>query len=129
MSECVEWRKQGIRVPLSSPSRTAPFSSTLTHYSSQNPKNRHFFFLFPMAGGIDMSLDDIMKRSAAAVASRCRFTVVRNPARTTSYPITQARQKSMVALPEMVLEESGAAKIESGTKIDRVPEGDKEKKQ
>ncbi|KAH1156631.1 hypothetical protein GLYMA_18G288400v4 [Glycine max] len=42
-----------------------------------------------MAGGIDMSLDDIMKRSAAAVASRCRFTVVRNPARTTSYPITQ----------------------------------------
>lgn len=43
--------------------------------------------------------------------------------------VWQARQKSMVAFPEMVLEESGAAKIESGTKIDRVPEGDKEKKQ
>ncbi|KAG5051287.1 hypothetical protein AAZX31_02G088700 [Glycine max] len=71
-----------------------------------------------MAGGIDMSLDDIKKRSAAAVASRRRFTVVHNPARTTPYPIPQVRQQSMVALfPEMVLEESGAAKIESGTKL------------
>ncbi|CAJ1840601.1 unnamed protein product [Sphenostylis stenocarpa] len=69
-----------------------------------------------MASGIDMSLDDIMRRSAAAAAaSRRGFTYVRNPARTTPYSVPQARQRGMI--PEMVFEDDGAAMIESGTKL------------
>ncbi|TKY64885.1 THO complex subunit 4A [Spatholobus suberectus] len=67
-----------------------------------------------MAAGIDMSLDDIIRRSSAAV-SRRRVTFVRNPTRTTPYPIPQARQYNMI--PEMVFDDDGAAKIESGTKL------------
>lgn len=51
------------------------------------------------------------------MASRCRFTIVRNSARTMLYRIPRVRQHSMIAFPEMVLEESGAAKIESDTKL------------
>ncbi|RDX80067.1 THO complex subunit 4A, partial [Mucuna pruriens] len=80
------------------------------------PQTLPTFTLFPtiMAAGIDMSLDDIIRRSAAA-ASRRRFTVVHNPARTTPYPIPQARQHSMIR--EMVLDDDAAAMTESGTKL------------
>ncbi|KAK7394228.1 hypothetical protein VNO78_14750 [Psophocarpus tetragonolobus] len=59
---------------------------------------------------MDMSLDDIMKRSAAAAASRRRFTVYRNP-------IPQTRKHTMIPFPEMVMDDDGSAKIESGTKL------------
>ncbi|ESW11242.1 hypothetical protein PHAVU_008G013600 [Phaseolus vulgaris] len=68
-----------------------------------------------MAAGIDMSLDDIMRRSAEAATSRRRFSFVRSAASTTPYPVPQARQRAM--FPEMGFEDDGAAMIESGTKL------------
>ncbi|KAL2329608.1 hypothetical protein Fmac_017189 [Flemingia macrophylla] len=62
-----------------------------------------------MGAGIDMSLDDIIKRSATA-ASRRRFT-----ARTTPYPVQPTRPRRMI--PEMVFHDDGASLIESGTKL------------
>jgi len=40
-----------------------------------------------MVAGIDMSLDDIIRSSAEAAATRRRFTFVRNPVRATPYPV------------------------------------------
>ncbi|KAK7374811.1 hypothetical protein VNO80_08252 [Phaseolus coccineus] len=68
-----------------------------------------------MAARIDMSLDDIMRCSAEAATSRRRFSFVRSPARTTPYPVPQARQRGMIA--EMGFEDDGASMIESGTKL------------
>ncbi|XP_047175890.1 THO complex subunit 4B-like isoform X2 [Vigna umbellata] len=68
-----------------------------------------------MVSGIDMSLDDIMRYSAKAAASRRLYTFVRNPVRTTPYPVPLARYHGMI--PEMDFEDDGAAMIESGTKL------------
>ncbi|QCE12870.1 THO complex subunit 4 [Vigna unguiculata] len=68
-----------------------------------------------MVAGIDMSLEDIIRSSAEAAATRRRFTFVRNPVRATPYPVPRARHRGMI--PEMVFEDDGAAMIESGTKL------------
>ncbi|XP_014496966.1 THO complex subunit 4B-like isoform X2 [Vigna radiata var. radiata] len=69
-----------------------------------------------MVAGIDMSLDDIMRHSAKVAASRRRYSFVRNPVRTTPYPVQLARYHGGM-IPEMVFEDDGAAMIERGTKL------------
>ncbi|KAK7340867.1 hypothetical protein VNO77_21583 [Canavalia gladiata] len=102
----------------SPPQKPLPYIQILGNaYTSENPTT--------MAGGIDMSLDDLIKRSAAASSSRRshgpgpdrRFMVPR-PDRTTPYSIPQARQVwQRSTVPEMVLGDESEAKTDNGTKL------------